>query len=112
MSEVMLTLRQIEQDILATGKLDGHHLEVLRRPVPIVPVGVAGAFEAMPLPAWFPRLSPLFWSPTDSSIAVSVGKPIPPERYQAVGLDRLLDYLFHEVQAQVRRAERLTRKVG
>jgi len=30
MSEVMLKLRQIEQDILASGKLDGHHLEQLR----------------------------------------------------------------------------------
>ena len=31
MSEVMLKLRQLEQDILATGKLDSHHLEELRR---------------------------------------------------------------------------------
>ena len=30
MSDVMLKLRQIEQDILATGKPDGHHLEQLR----------------------------------------------------------------------------------
>jgi hypothetical protein len=31
MSEVMLKLRQIEQDILATGKVDGPELEMLRR---------------------------------------------------------------------------------
>jgi uncharacterized tellurite resistance protein B-like protein len=31
MSEVMLKLRQIEQDILATGKVDGPELESLRR---------------------------------------------------------------------------------
>jgi hypothetical protein len=31
MSEVMLKLRQIEQDILATGKADGPELERLRR---------------------------------------------------------------------------------
>ena len=31
MSEVMLKLRQIEQDILATGKVDGPELERLRR---------------------------------------------------------------------------------
>jgi hypothetical protein len=31
MSEAMLKLRQLEQDILATGKLDGLHLEALRR---------------------------------------------------------------------------------
>ena len=30
MSEVMLKLRQIEQDILATGKINGRELEVLR----------------------------------------------------------------------------------
>ena len=31
MSEVMQKLRQIEQDILATGKVDGPELEMLRR---------------------------------------------------------------------------------
>jgi hypothetical protein len=31
MSEVMLKLRQVEQDILATGKVDGPELERLRR---------------------------------------------------------------------------------
>jgi len=31
MSEIMLKLRQIEQDILATGKVDGPELERLRR---------------------------------------------------------------------------------
>jgi hypothetical protein len=31
MSEVMLKLRQIEQDILATGKVDGPELDMLRR---------------------------------------------------------------------------------
>ena len=30
MSGLMLQLRQIEQEILASGKVDGHHLEVLR----------------------------------------------------------------------------------
>jgi 1-acyl-sn-glycerol-3-phosphate acyltransferase len=89
----------------------GIQLLLRKAPVAIVPVGVAGAFEAMPLPAWLPRLSPLFWSPTGASVAVSVGKPIPPERYQALGRDGLLDYLFHEVQAQVRHAEKLTRKL-
>jgi hypothetical protein len=31
MSEIMVKLRQIEQDILATGKVDGPELEMLRR---------------------------------------------------------------------------------
>jgi hypothetical protein len=31
MSDVMLQLRQIEQDIMATGKVSGHELKVLRQ---------------------------------------------------------------------------------
>jgi hypothetical protein len=33
MSDVMLKLRQIEQDIMATGKIDGRELEVLRKQI-------------------------------------------------------------------------------
>jgi 1-acyl-sn-glycerol-3-phosphate acyltransferase len=87
----------------------GIQLVLRKAPVPIVPVGVAGAYEAFPRKALLPRFSPLFWSPTGASVAVSVGKPIPPERYQAVGRDELLGLLFDEVQAQVRRAEKMIR---
>jgi 1-acyl-sn-glycerol-3-phosphate acyltransferase len=92
--------------------MPGIQLILRKAPAPIVPVGVAGAFEAMPRRAKWPRLSPLFWPATRSAIAVSVGKPIPPERYQAVGKDGLLDFLFNEVQAQVQRAEKLKRRPG
>jgi 1-acyl-sn-glycerol-3-phosphate acyltransferase len=87
----------------------GIQLLLRKAPVPIVPVGLAGAFEALPKHAVVPRLAPLFWPATGSSLAVSVGKPIPPERYQAVPRDELLDYLFREVQAQARRAEKMCR---
>jgi 1-acyl-sn-glycerol-3-phosphate acyltransferase len=80
-----------------------------RFPVTIVPVGVAGAYEAYPRKALIPKVSPLFWTPTGASLAVSVGKPIPPERFQGLERDAILDTLFQEIQTQVRRAERLRR---
>jgi 1-acyl-sn-glycerol-3-phosphate acyltransferase len=81
-----------------------------RAPVPIVPVGVAGAFEAYPRTASVPRLSPLFWSATGAAVAASVGKPIPPERFAGLGREQTLHALFEAVQTQVKRAEKLLRK--
>jgi hypothetical protein len=78
--------------------------------VPIVPVGVAGAYEAYPRKAKFPKLSPLFWPATGNGVAVSVGRPIPSARFQKLPRERILDDLFGEVRAMVERAERLRRK--
>lgn len=85
-------------------------LLILRRvPVPIVPVGVAGAYEAYPRGATVPRFSPLFWTPTGAAVAAAVGKPILPERYAGMEREKMLDFLFNEVQTQVRLAERIVR---
>jgi 1-acyl-sn-glycerol-3-phosphate acyltransferase len=83
-----------------------------KAPVPILPVGIAGAYEAYPRTAPAPRLSPLFWPPTGRAVAVAVGKVIPPERYAAMPREELLSFLFDEVQAQVRQAEKMVRKMG
>jgi 1-acyl-sn-glycerol-3-phosphate acyltransferase len=86
-------------------------LLVLRKvPVPIVPVGIAGAYEAYPRRALLPRISPLFWSPTGAAVAVSVGKPILPTTYQKIDRDELLRFLFDKIQAEVRQAEKMVRK--
>ena len=47
----------------------GIDLVLRKAPVPIVPVGVAGAYEAYPLHAPMPRFSPLFWPPTGAAVA-------------------------------------------
>jgi 1-acyl-sn-glycerol-3-phosphate acyltransferase len=83
-----------------------------RVPVPIVPVGVAGAFEAYPRGAALPRLSPLFLPPTGAAVAASVGKPIPPERFTKMSREQILEELFHKVQDQVKQAEKIVRKRG
>jgi 1-acyl-sn-glycerol-3-phosphate acyltransferase len=84
---------------------------VLRKaPVPILPVGVAGAFEAYPRTAKLPRFSPLFWPATGASVAVSVGEPIQPERYQNLGREELLTLFSDRIRAQVKQAEKMIRK--
>jgi 1-acyl-sn-glycerol-3-phosphate acyltransferase len=83
-----------------------------RAPAPIVPVGVAGAFEAYPRHRKLPRLSPLFWPPTGAAVAACVGKPIPPEHFANLSRDQILEELFGKVQEQVKRAEKIVRKRG
>lgn len=84
---------------------------VLRKaPVTIIPVGVAGAYEAYPRKAPTPRFAPLFMPPSGAGIACSVGKPIPPERYQSMEREQLLQFLFQAVKSEVDKAEKLRLK--
>jgi 1-acyl-sn-glycerol-3-phosphate acyltransferase len=84
---------------------------VLRKaPVPIVPVGIAGAYEAYPLQQKLPSFSPLFWPGNGRAMAVSVGERIAPAVYQGMERERMLSFLFDKVKHQVARAEKLVRK--
>ncbi|MFM7150348.1 MAG: lysophospholipid acyltransferase family protein [Gemmataceae bacterium] len=86
-------------------------LLILRKaPVTIVPVGVAGAHESYPRGASFPRLAPLFFPPNGASMACSVGKPIPPEKYAGMEREQLLRFLFRAVHDEVDKAEKLRLK--
>jgi 1-acyl-sn-glycerol-3-phosphate acyltransferase len=79
---------------------------------PVVPVGIAGAFEALPrsrrLP--IPTPAPLFIPPGRAALAVSVGKPIDSRRYRDMPREQVLGELFNEVKAVQERAERLRRQ--
>jgi 1-acyl-sn-glycerol-3-phosphate acyltransferase len=88
----------------------GITLVLKKAPVPILPVGVAGAFDAYPRQSKLPRFSPLFWPWTGAAFAASVGEPIPPARYQAMPREEQLTFLFDKVKEQVTRAEKLVRK--
>jgi 1-acyl-sn-glycerol-3-phosphate acyltransferase len=86
-------------------------LLVLKRlPVPILPVGIAGAFEALPRTRKWPRLSPPFWPPTGADLAISIGKPIAPGRYEGMPREKILEDLFGEIYKQRQRARQLRRK--
>jgi 1-acyl-sn-glycerol-3-phosphate acyltransferase len=88
----------------------GVSLLIKRVKCPIVPVGVAGAFHAWNRFMKWPRFSPILLPPTDSTIAVSVGKPIDPSRFQSMNREEMLADLREEIVRQVSEAEKFRRK--
>jgi 1-acyl-sn-glycerol-3-phosphate acyltransferase len=97
-----------------TGKMlpfkPGVHLLMKRSAVPVVPVGIAGAFEAYPRMHLLPRLSPLFMPAAHATVAVSIGRALNPRCYVDWPRERVLEELFEKVQEQQLRAEALRRK--
>ena len=89
----------------------GIHLLIKRMSVPILPVGIAGAFEAFPRTRKLPRLSPLFLPATDARLTVAIGRPIPPERYKDMAREQVLEDLHGEI-ARMRERARLLHPRG
>ncbi len=85
-------------------------LLINRTEAPIVPVGIAGAFAALPRTRHWPKLSPLILPPTEASIAVSIGKPISPARFRNIPRAEALAELREELLRAKQQAERLRRK--
>ena len=88
----------------------GIHLLIKRTQAPIVPVGIAGAFQAMPVGQTFPSPAPLFLPASKSTLAVAVGRPLDARHYGAMNRDAALAELFAELQKVAQQAERLRRK--
>jgi 1-acyl-sn-glycerol-3-phosphate acyltransferase len=88
----------------------GIHLLIKKSPAPIVPVGIAGAYDAWPIWRKYPILSPLFLPPTKRTIAVVVGEPLNPSRYSKMPRDEAMSDLFGELVRVHARAEALRRK--
>jgi len=97
-----------------TGRMNplkpGVHLLIKRSLAPVIPVGIAGAYDAYPRRAKYPKLSPLFLPATKAAVAVSIGKPLDPHRYAALPREEALQELFDKIRAMEMRAERLRRK--
>jgi 1-acyl-sn-glycerol-3-phosphate acyltransferase len=93
------------------GPLKPGILMLLKRmDAPIIPIGIAGAFDAWPRTRKWPRFSPFFWPPTGADIAVSVGKPIPAEYFRQMPRTQVLTELFDRLHHLQQRAERMRRK--
>jgi len=90
----------------------GIHLILKKTRTPIVPCGIAGAFETLPrsrtLP--IPGHSPLFLPPGKCTMAVSIGKPLDGARFAAMPREEALAELFAEVKKQQELAEKLRRR--
>src|SRR5206468_4226649 len=97
-----------------TGRMQplkpGIHLILKRAMVPIIPVGIAGAFDAYPRVAPYPKFSPIFLPANKACVAVSVGKPLDPEPYANMPREEALKHLFDKIREVEDKAERLRRK--
>jgi 1-acyl-sn-glycerol-3-phosphate acyltransferase len=96
------------------GKLQplmpGVHLLIKRKLAPVVPVGIAGAFEAWPRWSPLPIPAPLFLPAGKGTLAVSVGKPLDPGPLAELPREQVLNQLLAELRTVYGGAERLRRK--
>jgi 1-acyl-sn-glycerol-3-phosphate acyltransferase len=103
-----------EGERTADGKVHelrpGIHLLIKKIEMPIVPVGIAGAYEAWPRWRPYPLPAPLFWPAKKGAIGVSIGKPINSECLRDKPREQVLDDLFARIKEVYERAERLRRK--
>lgn len=97
-----------------TGRMQelkpGVHLLIKKAPCPIVPVGIAGAFESWPRWQKFPILAPSFWPAGKACMAVVIGKPLAGDQLAQEPRDVVLDRLFAALQEVQTQAEKLRRK--
>jgi 1-acyl-sn-glycerol-3-phosphate acyltransferase len=89
----------------------GIHLLIKKVPeMPIVPMGIAGAFEAWPRWRRLPQPAPLFLPAGSGTIGVSVGPPVDAERFAKMPRPQALSKLFAVLKHRYDRAEELRRK--
>ena len=88
----------------------GIHLLIKRTEAPVVPVGLAGAYQALPRWRKYPHLAPLFLPAGEAAMAVVVGRPLDARRLAAMPREQALAELFTELQKVYQEAERLRRK--
>ncbi len=87
----------------------GVALLAARAAVPIVPVGIAGAFQMWARHAKLPHPNPLFMPNGGRSVAVYLGDPVPPGRYARADRETILADLGRRIAAAHVAAERLRR---
>ena len=88
----------------------GIHLLIKRTQAAIVPVGIAGAFDAWPISRRYPIAAPLFLPAGAATISVSLGKPLEARRYAEMPREQALAELFDKIQVEQRKAEKLRRR--
>jgi len=76
----------------------------------VLPVGIAGAWDAWPRWRLLPNISPLFLPPTKATIGVSVGEPLDGVRLAAMEREAMLAELAKAFQVVWQRAKKLRRQ--
>jgi 1-acyl-sn-glycerol-3-phosphate acyltransferase len=88
----------------------GISLLIKRVKAPIVPIGLAGVFQAWSRHQKRPKLAPLFLAANGATLAASIGKPIDPKSLDGLSREEMLAKLFDAVKAEFEKARRLKRK--
>jgi 1-acyl-sn-glycerol-3-phosphate acyltransferase len=88
----------------------GVSLLIRRVHAPIVPVGVAGVYEAWSRHMKLPRPAPLFLPPRRGAVAVVIGKSIDPASLTGLSREEMLSKLHQAVAVCAEEAERFRRK--
>ena len=87
----------------------GIHLLIKKTKATIVPVGIAGAYEAWPCWRPYPIPAPLFLPARPGAIGVVIGDPVPASHFTELPRDKSLADLFDRIAALRDRAEKLRR---
>jgi 1-acyl-sn-glycerol-3-phosphate acyltransferase len=88
----------------------GVSLLIKKAQAPVVPVGIAGAYDAWPRWRPFPIPAPLFLPAQKSTIALSIRPPLDGRQLAELPREELLGELFDELKKAHDRAERLRRR--
>jgi 1-acyl-sn-glycerol-3-phosphate acyltransferase len=88
----------------------GIQLLIKRTKAPIIPIGIAGAFDAWPRVRAYPLPAPLAWSTSAGALSVSLGKPLDAHYFAELPRKECLTELFDKIHEEQVRAERLRRK--
>jgi 1-acyl-sn-glycerol-3-phosphate acyltransferase len=90
--------------------MPGVHLIIKKTRPLIVPVGIAGAYDAWPRWRPYPIPAPLFLPGAKGTVAVSIGKPFDSTHLAEMPRDQAIAELFTTIHKMWRRAEHLRRK--
>jgi 1-acyl-sn-glycerol-3-phosphate acyltransferase len=88
----------------------GVSLLIKKAQAPVVPVGIAGAYDAWPRWRPFPIPAPLFLPAQKSTIALSIRPPLDGRQLAELPREKLLATLFDELKNAHDQAERLRRR--
>jgi len=88
----------------------GIHLLIKRTQAVILPVGVAGAYDAWPTWRPYPIPAPLFLPPGKGTIAVSIGHPLDARPFAELPREQSMQALFEEIKKVQAQAENLRRR--
>lgn len=88
----------------------GVSLLLSRFDCPILPVGIAGAFDSWPRTRAAPKVSPILSTPRPGSIAISFGPVVRTSEIAKLARPQQLEKIGELIRAEVDRAEAIRRK--